>query len=49
MSEKQKSSTGPCHVEMFDLLKTKGKGTIYRKEGFTVVKEDDLDGAQRQQ
>lgn len=34
---------------MFDLLKTKGKGTIDRDEGFTVMKEGDLDDAQRAQ
>lgn len=36
-------------MEMLNLLKTKGKGTIYREEGFTVMKEGDLDGPQRQQ
>lgn len=49
MLTKQKSSSGPCHMEMLDLLKTKGKETIYREEGFAVMKEGDLDGAQRQQ
>ena len=36
---KQKSSTGRCHVEMLGLLRAKGKGYTYRKEGFTVTKE----------
>lgn len=35
----QKSSTGRCHVEMLGLLRAKGKGSTYRKEGFTVTKE----------
>lgn len=33
-------------MKMFDLLKTKGKGTIDRDEGFTVMKEGNLDGTQ---
>lgn len=36
-------------MKMFDLLKTKGKGTIDKDEGFTVMKEGNLDGTQRVQ
>lgn len=41
MLGKQKSSTRPCQVEMLDLLETKGKRTIDREVGFTVIREGD--------